>query len=88
MTTSDQYARLNWHQRQTLNNRLRAETIKLRAEADQARRDRAAWIPEDTTPTWVATTIANAKKILDSLPPDPEAETHRAAIWQELRKAA
>jgi hypothetical protein len=84
MTTVTQtdYAGMSWHQRQTLNDRLRAETTQLRHQlehlnAPEIRR-------QLITQAECEVNFAAAKTILDQLPADPLAAQHRVALDQDL----
>lgn len=91
MTTVTQtdHDRMNWHQRQWLNNRLRADNNQLRAETIELRAI-AATLRETIDERMAALNVdaeanfAAAKTILEQLPADPLAARHRVALDQDL----
>jgi hypothetical protein len=80
--TQAEHAAMSWHQRQTLNQRLRAETVRLTAELEKL-----------NTPRVLATLDAGrvqeqARAILADLPADPLAAQHRLDVYRELKARA
>ena len=100
--TEADHARMTWHARQQLNDRLRAETRTLTAEVARLRHDRAAAARARVRARGVAAAkaaaakaaaakvVAEATRILASLPVDPDGIAHRLASLREIyqRKAA
>ncbi len=80
--TQADYAAMSWHARQRLNDRLRAETRELRAKVARIRalgamRRDDSWLDPEVN-------YAEAIAILNQLPDDPAAASHRVALDREL----
>ena len=93
--TPDRWARMSWHARERYLAQLRAEiaaheqrvaAIRGRDEARAARLTESRKRRAEAQQAHVAATTARAEAILAALPPDPDAEHHRIALWQATRK--
>lgn len=77
----DEYDRMNWHQRQSVNERLERHTRDLLRqvhELDQQIASRQAAARLGTRDAaWVR---QQARRVLAALPPDPDAAAHREAL--------
>lgn len=89
VTAADHKA-MSWHQRQRFNKHLRAETARLNAEKEHLNAELARLNLPRVQALFAAADIrAEAARILATLPPDPDAATHRIELDRELttRKA-
>lgn len=73
------YDRLNWRQRQILNDRLRKELADLTEQIATVRKVHAHEIDQ-------AATMTEAERILATLPVDPDAARHRADLERALTR--
>jgi hypothetical protein len=78
--TREDHARMSWHQRQTLNAHLLAETERLATKLAQFSNPRTA------AKLAAADVRDEARHLLATLPPDPDAAAHRIALDRALGK--
>ena len=76
--TDRDWARMSWHQRQQHLLRQTRQLRSIRDQIDDEQRDRNA------KAATVSAVIAEAKRILATLDPDPEAGRHRAELEAAL----
>lgn len=82
--TPDRWARMSWHARERHAAALRREVQRLEARLGSSRASAAG--RRAAGEQLAEETACEARRILATLPPDPQADQHRADLWQATRK--